>query len=137
MTRIEYVNMHDPLYSPSLSRVLSRPRALRGSWRIPGARGTTLTAIAITPASERDADTGLLAYLDLEINRLVRIDGVALRLTLAGALALSFPSRTSRRGARHALVRPTDRAARHAIERAIFAALGIPTDNATTSRTPR
>ena len=62
---------------------------------------------------------------DLELDGLVRIDGVTLRLTEQGALALSFPARRSRRGARHSLVRPTDRAARHAIERAVFHAIGM------------
>jgi DNA-binding cell septation regulator SpoVG len=84
-----------------------------------------MTSISITPASERDADTGLLAFIALELDGLVRVDGVALRLTEDGRLALSFPTRTSRRGTKHALLRPVNSAARAAIERTIFGALGI------------
>ncbi|MBK9386588.1 MAG: septation protein SpoVG family protein [Planctomycetes bacterium] len=116
--------MNQPHRHPALLRLRRRRQTLRGSWRITGSN-STLTSISISPAPERDADEGLLAFLDLELDGLMRVDGVALRLTQAGSLALSFPSRTSRRGTRHALVRPTDRAARHAIEKAIFAALGI------------
>ncbi|MBK9386550.1 MAG: septation protein SpoVG family protein [Planctomycetes bacterium] len=114
--------MNQPHRHPALQRLRRRRQTLRGSWRVGTA---TLTAITITPASELNGDDGLLAFLNLELDGLVRIDGVTLRLTEHGQLSLSFPSRTSRRGTKHALVRPTDRAARHAIERAIFNALGI------------
>ncbi len=114
--------MHDHPRHHALLRLRRRRQTIRGSWRIGSA---TLTAIAISPASDRDTDDGLLAYLDIELDGLVRIDGVTLRLTEEGQLSLSFPSRTSRRGKKHALVRPTDRAARHAIEKAVFHALGI------------
>jgi DNA-binding cell septation regulator SpoVG len=98
---------------------------LRGHWPISCASSTALTAIRITPASERDADDGLLAFLDLELDGLVQIDGVTLRMTGQSRLAISFPSRTSRRGTKHLMVRPRDQAARAAIERAIFDAIGI------------
>jgi DNA-binding cell septation regulator SpoVG len=114
--------MNQPLRHPALQRLRRRRQTIRGSWRIGSA---TLTAITISPASERDADDGLLAYVSIELDGLVRIDGVTLRLTEEGQLSLSFPSRTSRRGMKRALVRPTDRAARHAIEKAVFHALGI------------
>ena len=126
--------MNKPPRQPALQRLRHRRQTIRGSWRIGSA---TLTAITLSSASDRDADAGLLAYVSVELDGLVRIDGVTLRLTEEGQLSLSFPSRTSRRGTKHSLVRPTDRAARHAIERAVFHALGIPTDIITTSRTSR
>jgi DNA-binding cell septation regulator SpoVG len=112
------------------------PHTVRGPWRIPGS-SSTLTEITISPASERDADTGLLAFIALELDGLVHIDGVGLRLTEDGRLTLSFPSRTSRRGTKHALLRPVNSAARAAIERTIFGALGIRSDGTTSSRTSR
>ncbi|MBK9387331.1 MAG: septation protein SpoVG family protein [Planctomycetes bacterium] len=101
---------------------------LKGTWPVLDAAGNqalAITAVTITPTGDDDADDGLLAFLVIEVESLFRIDGVTLRLTDEGRLALSFPSRTSRRGTKHSLVRPRDQAARAAIERAIFAALGI------------
>jgi DNA-binding cell septation regulator SpoVG len=116
--------MHDHPRHHALQRLRRRRQTIRGPWRITGS-SSTLTSISITPASERDADTGLLAFLALELDGLMHIDGVALRLTEDGQLSLSFPTRTSRRGTKHALLRPVNSAARAAIERTIFEALGI------------
>jgi DNA-binding cell septation regulator SpoVG len=115
--------MHDHPFHARHQLRRSR-QTIRGSWRISGS-GSTLNSITISPASKRDVDEGLLAYLAIEIDRLVRIDGVGLRLTEEGRLALSFPTRTSRRGTKQALLRPVNSAARTAIERTIFEALGI------------
>ncbi|MBK9387274.1 MAG: hypothetical protein IPN34_20860 [Planctomycetes bacterium] len=101
---------------------------LEGNWPVLDAAGKPaldITAVLVTPAGDDDANDGLLAFLVIEVESLFRIDGVTLRLTDDGRLALSFPSRTSRRGTKHSLVRPRDQAARASIERAIFAALGI------------
>jgi DNA-binding cell septation regulator SpoVG len=116
--------MHDHHRHHALLRLRRRRQTLHGPWRITGS-SSTLTEITISPASERDADTGLLAFLALELDGLVQVDGIALRMTEQGLLALSFPSRTSRRGTKHSLVRPRDQAARAAIERTILTALGI------------
>jgi DNA-binding cell septation regulator SpoVG len=118
------MNMHDHHRHHALLRLRRRRQTISGPWRITGS-SSTLTSIAISPASERDADEGLLAFLALELDGLVQIDGVALRLTEDGRLALSFPTRTSRRGTKHSLLRPVSSAARAAIERTIFEALGI------------
>ena len=55
-------------------------------------------------------------------NRL-KLDGVAVRRTLSGRLALSFPERRDGNGRSHALVRPFDDATRRAIEVQVFSAL--------------
>lgn len=52
------------------------------------------------------------------------LDGITLRRTASGRLALSFPSRTAGDGRRHPLVRPVDDAARQAIERERLGQLG-------------
>jgi DNA-binding cell septation regulator SpoVG len=70
-----------------------------------------------TAADER---TGLLGYLSVFYGQLV-IDGITLRKTAEGRLALSFPERRDGKGRRHSVVRPVDDAARRAIEAAIFA----------------
>ena len=67
---------------------------------------------------------GLLGWMTLEIDALLVVDGVALRRTRSGRLALSFPRRTSRRGRQYALVRPRDEIAGRAIEEAVLSALG-------------
>jgi hypothetical protein len=88
-----------------------RTQSLAGRWPISNQFGATtmvVTALKLTPASDRDADTGLLAFIALELDGLVHIDGVGLRLTEDGRLSLSFPSRTSRRGTKHALLRPVN-----------------------------
>jgi DNA-binding cell septation regulator SpoVG len=100
------------------------PHTVRGSWRITGA-SAAITELSVSPASERDSGTGLLAFIAIELDGVIRIDGLTLRRIQGGRMSLSFPSRTSRRGDRHPLVRPRDRAARAAIERTIFDALGI------------
>jgi DNA-binding cell septation regulator SpoVG len=71
-----------------------------------------------TADDERD---GLLGYLSVFYGSLV-IDGVTLRRTAGGRLALSFPERRDGKGRRHPIVRPVDDHARKAIEAAVFGA---------------
>ena len=79
--------------------------------------------VRFTPASERDLATGMLGWLAFTIDRTIRLDGVALRRTLQGRLALSFPARQSRGGRRHALVRPVDDEVRRDLEAQVLGAL--------------
>ena len=74
-------------------------------------------------ASEEEIRTGLLGFISVFLGDLV-IDGIVLRRTASGRLALSFPARTSRSGHRHPYVRPVDDNARRAIERTILGQLG-------------
>jgi hypothetical protein len=66
-----------------------------------------------------DERQGLLGFLSIFYGDLV-IDGVAVRRTAAGRLALSFPERHDRKQRKHSVVRPVDDAARRTIEAAIF-----------------
>ncbi len=66
-----------------------------------------------------DERAGLLGYLSLLYGDVI-IDGVTVRRTADGRIALSFPERRDRQGRRHAVVRPIDDAARRAIEAAVF-----------------
>jgi DNA-binding cell septation regulator SpoVG len=69
--------------------------------------------------SDADERSGLLGYLSIFYGAMV-IDGVTVRRTAEGRLALSFPERRDGRGRRHSIVRPVDDAARKAIEAAVF-----------------
>jgi DNA-binding cell septation regulator SpoVG len=78
--------------------------------------------IQFTPASDREAQRGLLAYVQLEYGLLL-LDGVTLRRTTEGGLTLSWPERRDRHGRRHTLLRPIDDKARLDIEAAVLAEL--------------
>lgn len=67
-----------------------------------------------------DERAGLLGYLSIFYGSLV-LDGVTVRRTESGRLALSFPERRDRQGRRHSVVRPIDDEARRAIEAVVFA----------------
>lgn len=79
-------------------------------------------AIRFVPASDAEAERGLLAYLKIDFGPLV-LDGVTLRRHADGRLGLSWPERTDRAGRRHPLVRPVDDEARVALEREVLAEL--------------
>ena len=74
-------------------------------------------------ASDADLRTGLIGYLSVFYGAMV-LDGITLRRTSDGKFRLAFPSRTDRRGQKHAIVRPVDDDARQAVEREILAQLG-------------
>jgi len=78
--------------------------------------------IRFIPASDADAERGLLAFVKLEFGPLI-LDGVTLRRHADGRLGLSWPERTDRAGRRHPLVRPVDDEARVALEREVLAEL--------------
>jgi DNA-binding cell septation regulator SpoVG len=78
--------------------------------------------VQFTPASEREAERGLLAFIKLEYGLLL-LDGVTLRRTAEGGLTLSWPERRDRQGRRHTLLRPLDDKARLDIEAAVLAEL--------------
>ena len=61
----------------------------------------------------------MVGFLSVTYGDLV-IDGITVRRTAAGRLALSFPERTSRKGQRHSIVAPVNGEARQAIEAEVF-----------------
>ena len=72
--------------------------------------------------SDAEVRTGLLGFVSLFAGDLI-VDGVTVRKTAKGRLVLGFPQRRDRNGRDHAIVRPVDKAARRAIERAILGPL--------------
>jgi hypothetical protein len=73
----------------------------------------------VVPAGRTLERRGLLGWVSLEINGLV-IDGLALRRTREGRLALSWPAKRDRRGVDHYVVRPIDHKTRIEIERQVL-----------------
>ena len=86
---------------------------------------TWVTNLEFAPARREDLERGMLGWLAFDIDGSWHVDGVALRRTRGGRLALSFPSRPDRHGFKHAPLRPTCDRARRAIERAVLAELGL------------
>ena len=73
----------------------------------------------------REVDRGLLGWVACTLDDAVRLDGIALRRTLDGNLALSYPARTDAAGRRHPYARPVSDAVRRHLEEQIFSALGV------------
>jgi len=88
---------------------------------------TTLyvSGLHLLPASPDDSALGVLGFASFLINDRLRIDGVGVRRTRDGRLALSWPARTDRAGERHPLVRPIDDGTRLDLEAQVLAALGL------------
>ncbi len=82
-----------------------------------------ITDVRFARAPNGDRETGLLAYASCRYGDLF-IDGLALRRTLSGRLAVAFPARRDRAGRRHPYIVPKDHDTRAAIEAAIISAYG-------------
>ena len=78
-----------------------------------------VSSIRYVPAGPEDQQRGLLGWVSCALG-LIRVDGIAVRRTLSGRLALSFP----RGRGRHPVVRPLNDEARLAIEEAVLASIG-------------
>ena len=85
----------------------------------------SITNVIFLAARPDEVSTGLLGWVSLVVNDTLRLDGLALRRTLDGHLALSFPARRDASGRQHTCVRPLDDRARREIEAQVFAALGL------------
>ncbi len=83
----------------------------------------TLLIRSFSSASPPEVERGLLAWLCLEVDRSLVLDGITLRLTQAGNLTLSFPERCDSNGRRHPFIRPLNDQVRREIERQVFEAL--------------
>ena len=84
-----------------------------------------ISGLRFSPASRDDSALGLLGWCSFLLNDRVRVDGVGVRRTREGRLALSWPARTDADGRRHPLVRPIDQEARLDLEAQVLAALGL------------
>ena len=74
------------------------------------------------PAPHLDVAAGLLGWIRVDVGPL-RIDGIALRRTRRGELALAYPSRRDRQDREHTIVLPVSLEDEIAIERAVMAEL--------------
>jgi hypothetical protein len=81
--------------------------------------------VRLAGATRAEVATGLLGWVSCVLQDTLRLDGLALRRTADGRLALSFPARKDARGREHPYVRPLDDRARREIEAQVFRALGI------------
>lgn len=84
---------------------------------------TAISNLRYAPASSRQRSEGLLGWVSFRLAGAFHIDGVALRRTRDGRLALSWPVRRDSRGRHHPLVRPLSDAVRINVERQVFARL--------------
>ena len=78
--------------------------------------------VHFTRATDADVRDGLLGFVRFSIGPL-RVDGVTLRRTRGGRLALSSPCRRDRAGRYHALMRPVNARARRLLEAQVLHAL--------------
>ena len=76
-------------------------------------------------AGRADVEKGLLGWTSFTVNAALRLDGIAVRRTLHGTYALSFPGRQVRGGRRHFWVRPLTDGARLEIEHQVISAIGL------------
>ena len=76
--------------------------------------------IVFTEATPHCRARGLLGFVSCKLGRTLMLDGITIRKTADGHLALSFPQHRDRRGRPHPTVRPLDQAAREAIETQVF-----------------
>jgi hypothetical protein len=79
----------------------------------------------LVSAGGEEVANGLIGYVSCILNGTFHLDGLALRRTIDGRRALSFPSRRDGAGRQHFYIRPMDNIARMEIEAQVFKALGI------------
>jgi len=91
----------------------------------PMTSGIEIASLRFVAAEPDQMVDGLLGWVALTLGNQIRLDGIAVRRTLAGRLALSYPARRDRSGRQHFYVRPLDDAARREIEREVFRRLGL------------
>lgn len=84
----------------------------------------SISSVRLVAASGADRARGLLFFASFDCG-LLHVDGVTIRRTRDGRLALSFPVRRDRSGRQRAIVRPRDDAARREIEAQVLAALEV------------
>jgi DNA-binding cell septation regulator SpoVG len=84
-----------------------------------------LSDVCFSAASPVERARGLVGYVSATVNGSLSLDGLTLRRTRAGRLALSFPARRDSKGDLHPVVRPLTDAVRREVERQIFEALGL------------
>ena len=81
----------------------------------------TLEDVVVTPATGAELEGGILAWCRARYGGLW-IDGITVRKTRDGRIAIVFPARRDGAHRQHFYVQPADLATRRALEAAILAA---------------
>jgi hypothetical protein len=84
-----------------------------------------VSEVRFTSARSDDIERGLIGWASFTVDGNLRLDGVAVRRTVEGRHALSFPARRDASRRRHFYVRPLDDRARREIERQVLGTLGF------------
>ena len=79
--------------------------------------------VRFSPAAPGLRESGLLGYAAVTFDEWLLVEGVTVRRTREGRVALSFPLRADGRGRRRATVRPRHDEARRGIETQVIEAL--------------
>lgn len=90
--------------------------------------GDIIRDLVFKPASARERASGLLGWISGRLACGLKVDGIAVRKTLAGELRLSFPERRDASGRSHPYLRPADDETRRRFEAEVFLALGMRED---------
>ena len=83
-----------------------------------------VTNLRFAPAPMEERPSGLLGWVAFDLGHSLHMDGIALRRTSSGRLALSYPARRDGSGRLHHHVRPIHDSVRVCLERQVFALLG-------------
>ena len=87
-------------------------------------RPLSVSEVRFTRAPQRLVPTGLLGRASFVIDGRLRVDGVSVRRTRSGRLALSYPVRDDGVGRRWEYLRPLDDHTRRELERQVLEQLG-------------
>jgi len=79
-----------------------------------------ISDVSLTPASPADVRRGLVGFVSVTIDGVLRLDGLTLRRTRDGRTAISLPRKRGR-----AIVRPLTPEATRSMEQQILAQLGL------------
>lgn len=81
--------------------------------------------VRFVAASPADVGTGLSGWACFVVNGVLRLDGVAVRRTLSGRTAISFPAKRDNTGRMRKYVRPLNAEVGREIEYQVLKALGF------------
>jgi hypothetical protein len=83
-----------------------------------------VTSLRVVPASSKDRDGGVIAWLSFVVGGELAIDGVAFRISLDGRPVFSWPGRYDGAGILRHSVRPLSDEARRGIEEQLLKQIG-------------
>ena len=87
-----------------------------------------VSRVQFTSASPEEVRTGLLGWASGVLNQVLCIQGIAIRRTLSGNFAISFPVRKDRCGRKYAILRPLNDRVRLELQHQILQAIGLQED---------